>query len=155
MDFFFEEQPSTTQSSSKGHGDSLVTENTDYDPSGDKSYSVALTEIQEQQGSSSVDDISRRAQEMVEKINQSRASDQNVMDSFEQKLIQKVTEMFQQMKEHMYTVYEKNSAEMQLKLQELAEVLDSCTKLNDELVEAGQALASLREALGITQSSNQ
>lgn len=69
-------------------------------------------------------------------------------------LLHQVTEIFQQMKEQMYTVYEKNSAEMQLMLQELAEVLDSCTKLNDELVEAGQALESLREGLGITQSSN-
>lgn len=62
--------------------------------------------------------------------------------------------MFQQMKEHMYTVYEKNNAEMELKLQELSEVLDNCTKLNNELVEASQALASVREALGLTPSSD-
>ncbi|XP_037546452.1 synaptonemal complex central element protein 2 [Nematolebias whitei] len=118
-----------------------------------------MAEIQEQQSSvhcsPSIDDISRRAQEMVEKINHRRASDQSMMDSFQEKLIEKVTEMCQQMKGHMYTVYEGNSDDMQVKLQELSEVLDSCTKLNHELLEASQALACLREDLGLNQSSNQ
>uniref|UniRef100_A0A3Q3BGW2 Synaptonemal complex central element protein 2 n=1 Tax=Kryptolebias marmoratus TaxID=37003 RepID=A0A3Q3BGW2_KRYMA len=105
--------------------------------------------------SSSVDDISRRAQEMVEKINRSRTSDQDVMDGFQEKLTEKVTEMCRQMKEHMYALYERNSDEMQVKLQELSEVLDSCTKLNQELLEASQALTLLREGLGLTQPSNQ
>uniref|UniRef100_A0A8C2WL90 Synaptonemal complex central element protein 2 n=1 Tax=Cyclopterus lumpus TaxID=8103 RepID=A0A8C2WL90_CYCLU len=94
--------------------------------------------------SSSIDDISRRAQELVEKINDSRTTDQKVLDSFQEKLVEKVTEMCQQMKDHMYTIYEENSNEMQVKLQELSEVLESCTKLNSELAEASQALASLR-----------
>lgn len=129
---------------------------------------------------------------MVEKINHRRASDQSMMDSFQETLIEKVkvcfticapnkcwltmcpafsdvriwltvwlflphqvTEMCQQMKSHMYAVYEGNSDEMQVKLQELSEVLDSCTKLNHELLEAGQALACLREDLVPNQSSNQ
>lgn len=53
----------------------------------------------------------------------------------------------------MYTVYEENSSEMQLKLQELTEVLESCTKLSKELMEASQALAGLREGLAISQTS--
>lgn len=57
------------------------------------------------------------------------------------------------MKEHMYTVYEDNGNEMQVKLQELSEVLESCTKLNNELLEANQALASLRDGLAISQTS--
>lgn len=57
------------------------------------------------------------------------------------------------MKEHMYTVYEENSNEMQVKLQELSEVLESCTKLNKELMEANRALAGLREGLAISQTS--
>lgn len=56
------------------------------------------------------------------------------------------------MKEHMYTVYEKNSNEMQVKLQELTEVLESCTKLNSELLEASQALRGLREGLAISKA---
>uniref|UniRef100_A0A3B4X3X0 Uncharacterized protein n=1 Tax=Seriola lalandi dorsalis TaxID=1841481 RepID=A0A3B4X3X0_SERLL len=51
-----------------------------------------------------------------------------------------VSETCRQMKEHMFTVYEENGNEMQVKLQELTEVLESCTKLNNELLEASQAL---------------
>lgn len=58
-----------------------------------------------------------------------------------------MTELCQQMKENMYTVYEENSDEMQLKLQELTEVLESCNKLIKDLMEASQALASLRTGM--------
>ena len=61
--------------------------------------------------------------------------------------------MCQQMKEHLFTVYEENSNEMQVKLLELSEVLESCTKLNSELLEASHALAGLRGALAISQTS--
>lgn len=57
------------------------------------------------------------------------------------------------MKEHMYAVYEANSNEMQVKLQELSEVLESCSKLSEELMEASQALTGLREGLAISQTS--
>lgn len=60
--------------------------------------------------------------------------------------------MCQQMKELMYSVYEENSNKMEGKLQELFEVLERCTKLNKELVEAKQALSGLREALAISQT---
>lgn len=51
-------------------------------------------------------------------------------------------------------VYEENSNEMQVKLQELSEVLESCTKLNKELLEASRALTHLREGLAISQTSD-
>ncbi|XP_030597911.1 synaptonemal complex central element protein 2 isoform X2 [Archocentrus centrarchus] len=152
MDFFFEDLPSTSQSTpKKGPEDSRMREDTDHDSLRGKSSSVSTTDIQEQHSSSGIDDISRRAQELVEKINHNRTSDQNMIDSFQETLIEKVTEMCQQMKEHMYTVYEENSDNMQVKLQELSEVLESCTKLSHELLEASRALASLREGLAISQ----
>lgn len=40
--------------------------------------------------SSSIDDIRRRVQDLVEEINDSRTSDQKVMDGFEEKLMKKV-----------------------------------------------------------------
>uniref|UniRef100_UPI0037E96226 synaptonemal complex central element protein 2 n=1 Tax=Semicossyphus pulcher TaxID=241346 RepID=UPI0037E96226 len=153
MDFFFDDLPCSSESSQRdGQDDSKMTEDS-HDSSRGKSSSVSIPGIQEQNTSSSIDDISRRVQDLIEKINESRTSDQKVMDTFQDKLVQKVTEMFQQMKEHMYTVYEDNSNVMQVKLQELSEVLESCTKLNKELLEASQALASLREGLAISQAS--
>ncbi|XP_051240707.1 synaptonemal complex central element protein 2 isoform X2 [Dicentrarchus labrax] len=154
MDFFFEDLPSTSQSTPKSrHEESQMTDDTEDDSSRGKSSNVSMTEMQEPLSSSRIDDISRRVQDLVEKINDSRTSDQTVMDSFQEKLMEKVTEMCQQMKEHMYTVYEENSNEMQVKLQELSEVLESCTKLNTELMEATNALAGLREGLAISKMS--
>lgn len=40
--------------------------------------------------SSSIDDIHRRVQDLVEEINDSRTSDQKLMDGFEEKLLKKV-----------------------------------------------------------------
>lgn len=100
-----------------------------------------------------------------------------MIDSFEEKLIEKVKkqnwfhlvgvssdeaddpiisinqvkEICQQMKEQMYVVYEDNSDKMQVKLQKLSEVLESCTKFNHELLEASRALGCLREDLAINQ----
>ncbi|XP_033941882.1 synaptonemal complex central element protein 2 [Pseudochaenichthys georgianus] len=154
MDFYFDDLPSTSQSTPKsGQEDSQMTEDTDNESPRGKSSSLSMTDIQEQNTSSKVTDISRRVQELVEKINNSRTSDQKVMDSFQDKLVAKVTEMCQQMKEHLFTVYEENSNEMQLKLLELSEVLESCTKLNSELLEASHALAGLRGALAISKTS--
>ena len=65
--------------------------------------------------------------------------------------IPQVTDVCQQMKDNMYAVYEENSKEMQLKLQELTGVLESCTKLHKELMEASQALSSLREGMATSQ----
>ncbi|KAF7216446.1 synaptonemal complex central element protein 2 [Nothobranchius furzeri] len=152
MDFCFEEFPSTSHGE---HEVSRMSEGAGFDSSREESSTSNTTEMQEQQChySSSTGNISRRAQELVEKINQNRTSDQQVMDSFHEKLQEKVTEVCQKMREDMYKVYEKNSDDMQGKIQELFEVLDSCAKLNQELLEAVQALASLREGLAITQMS--
>ncbi|KAI4833134.1 hypothetical protein KUCAC02_016050 [Chaenocephalus aceratus] len=124
MDFYFDDLPSTSQSTPKsGQEDSQMTEDTDNESPRGKSSSLSMTDIQEQNTSS------------------------------KDKLVAKVTEMCQQMKEHLFTVYEENSNEMQLKLLELSEVLESCTKLNSELLEASHALAGLRGALAISKTS--
>ncbi|KAF3687255.1 Synaptonemal complex central element protein 2 Central element synaptonemal complex protein 1 [Channa argus] len=147
MDFFLEDPASSSiceSTGKKGHEDSEMIEKTD---------NYCMTEVREQPRSSDIDVTSRRVQELIEKINSSRANNQTVMDSLQEKLVAKVMEKCLQMKEHMYTVYEENGNEMQVKLQELSEVLDSCTKLNNELQEANRALANLRERLAITPTS--
>ncbi|KAK5866436.1 hypothetical protein PBY51_020627 [Eleginops maclovinus] len=152
MDFYLNDLPSTSLSNPKGgHEDSQMTE--DAESPGGKSSSLSMTDIQEQNTSLRVTDISSRVQELVEKINNSRTRDQKVMDSFQDKLVEQVTEMCQQMKGQLFTVYEENSNEMQVKLMELSQVLESCTKLNSELKEASHALAGLRGALAINQTS--
>ncbi|XP_040041868.2 synaptonemal complex central element protein 2 [Gasterosteus aculeatus] len=165
MDFFFDDLalPSSSQSTSdmqheEPHGFTAETHLSPDMPEDPKSWSgksslTSATEGQEQHTSSSIAEISRRVQELVEKMNDSRTTNQQVLDSFQEKLVEKVTETCQKMKEHMYTIYDETSKEMEVMLQELCEVLESCTKLNSELEEASQALESLRGALAITQAS--
>ncbi|XP_074520145.1 synaptonemal complex central element protein 2 [Halichoeres trimaculatus] len=148
MDFFFEDLPCTSEYSPKTDYDDSQRAEGSFDVLKANPSSVDFTGTREQH--TSVDDISRKVQDLVEKVNENRNRDQKVMDNFQENVAAKVTEMFQQMKEHMFAVYEENSNAMQVKLQKLSEVLESCTELNKELMGAGQALASLREGLAIS-----
>lgn len=147
MDFFSSDLPSTSLK------DSQMTEDLNHSPSRGKSSSNSMADTGEQHTSSSIDDINRSAQELVIKINDSRTSDQKVFNSFQEKLLKKVTEMCQQMQEHMYNVYEENSNVMQVYLQELSDVLERCSQLNSELFNASQALESLRGGLAMNHAS--
>ncbi|XP_029015089.1 synaptonemal complex central element protein 2 [Betta splendens] len=161
MDFFSEvPSPSPDRSShSIAHEDLQMTEDTDDDLLRGASSSGSMAELQGQCSryritcSSKIEVISRTVQELVQQINSSRASNEKVMDDFQEKLVAKVTEKCQLLKERMYMVYENNSNEMEVKMQELYEVLERCTKINNELLEANRALASLREGLPIGPTS--
>ncbi|KAK9539685.1 hypothetical protein VZT92_002187 [Zoarces viviparus] len=150
MDFFFDDDPclpSSHDGSQKttSHRITLETEESqnmteDMDSSRAKSSNIPESE----EYTSSIDDISRRLHELVESMNVKRATDPEVLDGYQRKLVEKVTEMCEQMKAHLYTIYEENSHEINVKLQEVTRVLGNCTKLNSELVEARQALTRLR-----------
>ncbi|KAM3624261.1 uncharacterized protein V6R79_021227 [Siganus canaliculatus] len=153
MDFFDGLQSTSQPAPQNGNGDAQMTDGTDIDSARGKSASKSVSDIQEQHTSTIIDNISRRAQDLVEKINDSRTTDQKLLDSFQEKIIVKVTEMCQQMKQHMYMVYEKNSSQMQVKLLELSEVLERCSKLDKELMEANQVLERLRQSQALSQMS--
>uniref|UniRef100_A0AAZ3P3S5 Synaptonemal complex central element protein 2 n=1 Tax=Oncorhynchus tshawytscha TaxID=74940 RepID=A0AAZ3P3S5_ONCTS len=126
--FFFDKLPSTSQSTPKPRHETT-------------------------QVHSRIDDIGKKVQDLVGKINDSRTMDQTIMDNFQDKLVEKVGEICGQMKEHMYTVYEENSHAMQATLQELTLVLESCSKLNTELHTVSQALAGLNRGLTLHRST--
>ncbi|CAL8388645.1 unnamed protein product [Arctogadus glacialis] len=104
---------------------------------------------------SKIDDISAQVQHMVAKINDRRGNDQKVMESFQETLAAKVTEFSQEMKEHMYAVYEDNSCDMQTKLEELSGVLERCSQLNEDLLGARQALKGLSQGLALSLTPEQ
>lgn len=115
----------------------------------------------------SIEQINHRAQELVEAINLSRASDKMLMESYHQKLSDKVlhifscnilvlfifdivytvqlSEKFQHLNDQMVTVYEINSKMFDEKMTELSAVLNNCHRLHQELKEANRALAHLRD----------
>ncbi|KAF4092703.1 hypothetical protein AMELA_G00023930 [Ameiurus melas] len=94
-----------------------------------------------------IDEIGKKAQDLIERINQNRAMDQKLMNSFEEKLMKKVSEMCQQMKEQMFEYYEKHSREMETKLTDLSEVLERSSQLSMELQGASQTLAAINKGL--------
>ncbi|XP_051995463.1 synaptonemal complex central element protein 2-like [Xyrauchen texanus] len=97
--------------------------------------------------SSSIDEIGKKAQDLIERINERRAMDQHVMDSFEEKLIKKVREMCQQVKEQMFVFYEQHSQGMEASISELSEVLERSSQLSMELQGASQTLAAINKGL--------
>ncbi|KAJ8345146.1 hypothetical protein SKAU_G00293390 [Synaphobranchus kaupii] len=107
--------------------------------SGDSAYFSAL--------SSRVDQIGRRAQDLVEKINERRATDQEIMNDFQEKLTKKVSEVCQQVKEQMFSSYEANGRLMESRLLELSEVLGRSSQLITDLQGASQTLAAINKGL--------
>ncbi|XP_019906447.1 synaptonemal complex central element protein 2 [Esox lucius] len=97
--------------------------------------------------SSSIEEIGKKAQDLIERINQSRAMDQEIMTSFDNKLINKVSEVCQQIKEQMFRSYDEHSCGMEANLLELSEVLERSSRLSMELQEASQTLSAINNSL--------
>ncbi|XP_060757550.1 synaptonemal complex central element protein 2 isoform X2 [Neoarius graeffei] len=158
----------SAEMSEEGHGHSL-----DHNSSGEPHSFATLDDSHEQQSEDSginishrsspinevdegvvstpnptrIDEIGKKAQDLIERINQSRAMDQKLMNSFEEKLMKKVSEICQQLKEQMFEYYERNSRGMEMKLTELTEVLEHSSQLSMELQGASQTLAAINKGL--------
>ncbi|XP_055050822.2 uncharacterized protein [Misgurnus anguillicaudatus] len=96
---------------------------------------------------SRIHDIGKRAQDLIERINERRAMDQHVINSFEEKLLKKVGEICQQVKEQMFDYYEQHSQGLQASITELSEVLERSSQLSMELQEASQTLEAINKGL--------
>ncbi|KAI4876957.1 hypothetical protein NFI96_019070, partial [Prochilodus magdalenae] len=94
-----------------------------------------------------IDEIGKKAQDLIERINQRRAMDQKVLNSFEEKLMGKVSEMCQQLKEQMFKYYDEHSRVMETRLTELSEVLERSSQLSMELQGASQTLGAINKGL--------
>lgn len=146
MAYFFDDVlPSTSETLSgfiSGLGGAQETEDLAL---GDASHSASMNKPLDQPSRTSVEQIKHKAEELVETINLSRATDQELMAGYQDKLSDKLSEMFRQLGDLMVTVYEDNSKTLQDKLAELTEVLKNCHRLHEELLEANQALSHLRD----------
>ncbi|XP_068176837.1 synaptonemal complex central element protein 2 isoform X2 [Antennarius striatus] len=148
MESFFEDQPFTLPSTPKrvDEGYELVRKSPQREDTDDNSTRVMpsrLSLINPQDQRTSINNISQDVQRLIEKVNSNRSSDLKMIDHFQEQMIALVTEMCQQMKSCMYSIYEANSAEMQPKLQEVSELLENCVKVSGELEEANQELSGL------------
>ncbi|KAL7860340.1 hypothetical protein AOLI_G00166890 [Acnodon oligacanthus] len=115
--------------------------------SGGSPVSLAVDDDVPKPVNSRIDEIGKKAQDLIERINQSRAMDQKVLSTFEEKLMRKVSEMCQQVKEQMFEYYEEHSRGMETKFTELSEVLERSSQLSLELQGASQTLAAINKGL--------
>ncbi|KAJ3600333.1 hypothetical protein NHX12_031318 [Muraenolepis orangiensis] len=92
---------------------------------------------------SQIGDLGRRAQELVERINQSRDQDQEIICSFENQLLSKV-------KEQMFSNYEEQGQGMEEQLHELSQVLERSSQLSSELQGVRATLSVINTNLLVT-----
>ncbi|XP_075062857.1 synaptonemal complex central element protein 2 isoform X2 [Mixophyes fleayi] len=95
----------------------------------------------------SVDGLQRRAQSLIDKINEGRSSDQDMMKSFNTSLSMKVTELSQCLEERMYQMYEQNNTLLQARLQEFSQVVERIRQLQSELKHVCQTVATVYKDL--------
>ncbi|KAL4657970.1 synaptonemal complex central element protein 2 [Arapaima gigas] len=134
-----------------------LSENQDQETSEDSGISISSkslsSELQAENSvyfsalTSRIDEIGKKAQNLIEKINENRAVDQEILNNFQEKLMKKVSEVCQKVREQMFSRYEDNSRVMEMSLMELSEVLDRSSELSAELQNASVTLAAVSRGL--------
>ncbi|XP_056143666.1 synaptonemal complex central element protein 2 [Lampris incognitus] len=97
--------------------------------------------------SSKIKEIEKKAQDLIDRIPQNRDKDQEIINTFESKLLSKVSEACQQVKDQLFTSYEEHGHEMEASLQELSEVLERSSQLSSELQGVSQTLLAINTGL--------
>ncbi|TRY97289.1 hypothetical protein DNTS_020582 [Danionella cerebrum] len=96
---------------------------------------------------SKVNEIGKKAQDLVERINERRAVDQEIMNTFEELLIKEVRGVCQQMRDQMCLYYEEYSQGMESSFAELSELLERCSQISLELQGASHTLETINKSL--------
>uniref|UniRef100_A0A8C3JQW1 Synaptonemal complex central element protein 2 n=1 Tax=Calidris pygmaea TaxID=425635 RepID=A0A8C3JQW1_9CHAR len=81
----------------------------------------------------SVGALQQRAQQLIDKVNDSRKEDHTVMSGFRESLLLKVSGLAEQLEERLFHLYGLHNELIQERLQELAEVMERVGQAEDEL----------------------
>ncbi|XP_040270919.1 synaptonemal complex central element protein 2 [Bufo bufo] len=100
-----------------------------------------------------VEALQKRAQSLIDKINEGRIKDQTLMKNFNTNLNIKVAELSQCLEERMYQMYEQNNTQLQVRLQELSNIMDRIGQLQAELKQVCQTVATVYKDLGLQHDS--
>ncbi|XP_057565495.1 synaptonemal complex central element protein 2 isoform X1 [Hippopotamus amphibius kiboko] len=82
---------------------------------------------------SSIDILKKRAQELIESINESRQKDHALMTNFRDSLKIKVSDLTEKLEERMYQIYDHHNKIIQEKLQEFTQKMAKISQLETEL----------------------
>ncbi|KAM4036710.1 synaptonemal complex central element protein 2 isoform 1-T5 [Anomaloglossus baeobatrachus] len=98
---------------------------------------------------SNVEALQSRAQGLIDKINEGRFKDQTMMKDFNTNLNIKVAELSQCLEDRMYQMYEQNNTQLQVRLQELTEIIERIGQLQTELKQVCQTVVTVYKDLGL------
>ncbi|XP_069851093.1 synaptonemal complex central element protein 2-like isoform X3 [Dipodomys merriami] len=84
---------------------------------------------------SSIEILKKRAQELIENINESRQKDLALMANFRDSLKIKVSDLTEKLEERMYQAYNQHSKIIQERLQEFTQKIEKISQLETELRE--------------------
>uniref|UniRef100_A0A8C8SRH3 Synaptonemal complex central element protein 2 n=1 Tax=Pelusios castaneus TaxID=367368 RepID=A0A8C8SRH3_9SAUR len=82
---------------------------------------------------SNIENLQKRTQQLIEKINENRKKDHTVMSNFRDSLLLKVSSLAEKLEEMMFLIYDCHNKQMQDKLQELSEIMERISQNQTEL----------------------
>ncbi|XP_067416448.1 synaptonemal complex central element protein 2 [Emydura macquarii macquarii] len=82
---------------------------------------------------SNIENLQKRTQQLIEKINENRKKDHTVMSNFRDSLLLKVSSLAEKLEEMMFLIYDCHNKQMQDKLQELSEIMERISQIQTEL----------------------
>ncbi|XP_007469181.1 PREDICTED: synaptonemal complex central element protein 2 [Lipotes vexillifer] len=96
---------------------------------------------------SSINILKKRAQELIENINESRQKDHALMTNFRDSLRIKVSDLTEKLEERMYQIYNHHNKIIQEKLQEFTQKMAKISHLETELKEVCHSVETVYKDL--------
>uniref|UniRef100_A0ABK0L757 Phenylalanine--tRNA ligase alpha subunit n=1 Tax=Rattus norvegicus TaxID=10116 RepID=A0ABK0L757_RAT len=96
---------------------------------------------------SSIETLKKKAQELIENINESRQKDHALMTNFRDSLKMKVSDLTEKLEERMYQVYSHHSKIIQERLQEFTQKMAKISHLEMELKQVCQTVETMYKDL--------
>uniref|UniRef100_A0A8C9JY00 Synaptonemal complex central element protein 2 n=1 Tax=Panthera tigris altaica TaxID=74533 RepID=A0A8C9JY00_PANTA len=98
---------------------------------------------------SSIDILKKRAQDLIENINESRQKDHALMTNFRDSLKIKVSDLTEKLEERMYQIYNHHNKIIQEKLQEFTQKMAKISHLETELKQVCHSVETVYKDLCI------
>ncbi|KAB0359925.1 hypothetical protein FD754_004081 [Muntiacus muntjak] len=103
---------------------------------------------------SSIDILKKRAQELIENINESRQKDHALMTNFRDSLKIKVSDLTEKLEERMYQIYNHHNKIIQEKLQEFTQKMAKISHLETELKQVCHTVETVYKDLCVQPESS-
>ncbi|KAM9243778.1 synaptonemal complex central element protein 2 isoform 2-T2 [Dugong dugon] len=102
---------------------------------------------------SSIEILKKRAQELIENINESRQKDHTLMTNFRDSLKIKVSDLTEKLEERMYQIYNHHNTIIQEKLQEFTQKIAKISHLETELKQVCHTVETVYKDLCVQSES--